>query len=98
MPEITLLRVTTSKGKMVHGFQLEDSAVIICNLRHNRGRLSYDWTTKPENMPFRTQIKKAKARALVISVKKGTTRYYDLTDLGGEVLNTLNTAEQSESA
>ena len=70
--------------------RLDDKDRFLLHKISEAGRLPYTWFLEKENVAFRQVVKKAKARSLVIPIKKGkNTYYYDLTDFGQEVVNTL---------
>lgn len=57
-----------------------------------QGPLSKDWFTSekfPDRLLLKERLKQAKARGLVIIIRKGTNYYYDLTSFGQDVLEAI---------
>ena len=60
------------------------------------GKLPKNWFQMEGNGVYREVLKRCKARSLVIPVKRGTNYYYDLTDFGQTVLETIQNAKNGE--
>jgi hypothetical protein len=54
-----------------------------------RGPVSRDFLDKPDNAELKEAAKKAKARGLVLSERRGTNYWFDITDLGMDVLDAV---------
>lgn len=54
-----------------------------------KGMVSKDWFSSPDRAELKEALKKAKARGLVTTVRKGTNYWYDLTTFGSDVLDTI---------
>jgi hypothetical protein len=54
-----------------------------------KGMISKDWFSSPDRVELKEALKKAKARGLVTTVRKGTNYWYDLTTFGTQVLDTI---------
>jgi hypothetical protein len=61
-----------------------------------KGLVSNEWINRPENQKYKDALMRGKARSLIVPVRKGTVYYYDLTDLGLEVLTTIKKAQESD--
>lgn len=71
----------------------------LLGLIHSKGTLHKGFFNDEANHKYREPLQKAKARSLVIPIKKpGTEQYvYDLTDFGFEVLKTLQDAGDTDA-
>jgi len=63
---------------------------------YNTGGVSKDWMNKEENKDYKIALTRCKARSLAIPLRKGTAYWYDITDLGLEVLNAKTSLTKEE--
>lgn len=54
-----------------------------------KGMLSKDFFNNPDRAELKESLKKAKAKGLVTTVRKGTNYWYDLTRFGEDILDTI---------
>jgi len=63
---------------------------------YNRGGVSNDWMNQPEHKKYKPSLMRSKARSLAIPLRKGTAYWYDISDLGLEVLNAWTSSKKEE--
>ena len=75
--------------------RLKPTDIELMELIRHRGQLNYRYLYDKYEEKYREALVRCKARSLVIPIRKESTYWYDLTDLGLEVLDALQRAKKT---
>lgn len=73
--------------------RMQEIDVDFLELIKAKGMLDSNWLEKPECHKYKEVLIRCKARSLVVPVRKGTNYWYDITDFGYNILETIHTQQ-----